>query len=119
MSTESIANRLVELCRSNQFETALEELYHDNISSVEMPGLPNEVVNGKPAVLTKTAAWFAGVEEMHGCEVSAPQIAGSFFSVAMTLDVTFKNAGRIQVAEICVYQVADNKIVREQFFYAK
>ena len=35
----------------------------------------------------------------------------------MTLDATFKSRGRMQMEEICLYQVKNGKIVREQFFY--
>jgi len=37
--------------------------------------------------------------------------------VPMTLDATMKGRGRINLEEICVYQVRNGKIVREQFFY--
>jgi hypothetical protein len=35
----------------------------------------------------------------------------------MTMDATFKGRGRVNMEEICVYQVKDGKVVREQFFY--
>jgi hypothetical protein len=31
--------------------------------------------------------------------------------------VTFKGAGRRMLEEICVYEVNDGKIVREQFYF--
>jgi hypothetical protein len=34
----------------------------------------------------------------------------------MQLDMTMKGQGRTNMAELCVYQVKDGKIVAEQFF---
>jgi ketosteroid isomerase-like protein len=44
-------------------------------------------------------------------------IAGNWFSIAMTMDVTMTGHGRMDMREICVYQVRDGKVAREQFFY--
>jgi hypothetical protein len=57
------------------------------------------------------------VQQIHGLEVSDPVIAGNWFSISMTLDVTMKEYGRNTMTEICVYHVKDDKIVSEQFFY--
>jgi ketosteroid isomerase-like protein len=35
----------------------------------------------------------------------------------MHLDATMKGRGRMDMREICVYHVRDDKIVQEQFFY--
>jgi hypothetical protein len=35
----------------------------------------------------------------------------------MSFDATFKGGGRTKMDEICVYEVKDGKIVKEQFFY--
>jgi hypothetical protein len=40
MNTESIANRLVELCRAGKFEQAQKELYASDAVSIEPEGLP-------------------------------------------------------------------------------
>lgn len=37
----------------------------------------------------------------------------------MTMDITMKGMGRFTMEEICVYEVNDGKIVREDFFYAE
>ena len=36
----------------------------------------------------------------------------------MTIDATWKGRGRHAMEEICVYETANGKVVREQFFYA-
>ena len=57
------------------------------------------------------------IEAVHGGYSSQPVVGGNHFSLAMGMDVTFKGKGRTQMDEICVYEVKDGKIVKEQFFY--
>jgi hypothetical protein len=54
---------------------------------------------------------------LHNASVSDPLIAGDFFTVAMSFDVTFKKSGRTQMEEIALYEVKDGKIVMDHFFY--
>jgi hypothetical protein len=56
------------------------------------------------------------VEEMHGGSVSEPLVAENTFAFVMSMDMTMKGKGRMNVGELCVYQVKDGKIVSEQFF---
>jgi ketosteroid isomerase-like protein len=117
MSTQEVANKLVELCRQGQNMQAMETLYAENIESFEQPGAPNEHLRGLDAVKQKSQQWYENVEEFHGAEVSDPVVAGNHFSVAMKNDITFKKEGRMAIEEVCVYEVKDGKIVRERFFY--
>ena len=57
------------------------------------------------------------VVEFHGGEISEPLIADNHFTAKMSFDVTFKDRGRQQMEEVCVFEVNDGKIVNEQFFY--
>jgi hypothetical protein len=58
------------------------------------------------------------VVEMHSGEVSDPIVAGSFFSLIIKNDITFKEQRRSKIEEVCVYEVKNEKIVKEQFFYS-
>lgn len=118
MNTQEVANRLVEMCRQGQNMEALAELYADNCVSREMPGMPNDVVEGLPAITKKSEQWLANVEEFHSTEIGDPVVVGNHFTCTMKFDCTFKDRGRIQMEEVCVYQVADGKINNEQFFYS-
>ncbi len=118
MNTQEIANRLVELCKTGAWDQAQNELFHEDCVSIEPEGMPDNVVKGLPAIVKKGEMWASMVEETHGGEVSDPLVAGDFFSIRMSFDVTFKDRGRVQDAEICVYETKDGKIVKEQFFYA-
>ena len=117
MNTQQVADRLIEMCRNGQNMEALEELYADNVVSKEMPGMPSEVTTGIKEVFAKSEQWLNNVQEFHKSVISEPQVAGNHFSCTMDMDVTFKDRGRQQMKEVCVYEVNDGKIVSEQFFY--
>ena len=120
MTTQEVANRLVELCRAGQFEAAHDELYAADVVSIEpansqMPG----TVTGVEAIKQKGQMFQAGTEQVYGISVSEPVIAGNYFYINLTFDILMKgeNMQRFDMAELCVYQVKDGKIVSEQFFY--
>src|SRR5574337_75021 len=120
MNTEAVAKRLVELCRKGEHEQAQRELYAPDAVSIEMPGAPAGALGdtqGLEAIYEKGRQFAAMVEAVHASSVSEPVVAGNWFSVSMAMDVTFRGRGRVQMTEICVYQVRDGKVVREQFFY--
>lgn len=120
MSTEQIAKRLVELCREGKYEQAQDELYAQDAVSVEMEGAPGGAsgnVKGLDAIREKGRKWQESIETIHGGSVGDPIVAGDWFSVAMGIDATYKGMGRMDMKEICVYQVRDGKIAHEQFFY--
>ena len=83
MSTQKVANCLVELMRKGDGMTAISELYADNIISKEMPGYPGEITSGKESVTQKSVEWFNNVQEFHKGEISDPQVAGNHFSCTM------------------------------------
>ena len=117
MTTTEIATRLVQLCRKGDWAQAQQELYEDSAESIEPAGAPWGNVQGKAAIQQKAAQWFSSVEEFHGSEISDPLVAGDFFTIRMMNDTTMKGMGRMQFEEICLYQVRDGKIIKEQFFY--
>ncbi|TSE08811.1 MULTISPECIES: SnoaL-like domain-containing protein [Aquimarina] len=118
MNTQQVATRLVELCRLGENMQAINELYAQNVVSKEMQGMPNSITSGIDAVLKKSEDWYASVEEFHGGEISDPLVAENHFSCSMKMDCTFKEQGRMQIEEVCVYQVDNGKITEEQFFYS-
>jgi hypothetical protein len=117
MTTEQVAKKLVETCRKGQVLQAGEELYSENIVSIEPEHGPMKSAKGKKAVLDKGAQLASMIEERHGGSFSEPIVNGNHFSVAMTLDATLKGMGRVNLQEICVYEVKEGKIVKEQFFF--
>lgn len=117
MTTQEIATKLEEYCTKGEFETAYKELYSPNCQSIEVKGAPMEVCNGLEEMAAKGKAWNESMEAFHASSVGKPIVAGNHFSMAMMIDATFKGRGREKLDEICVYEVKDGKIVKEQFFY--
>lgn len=120
MNTEQVAKRLVELCREGKYDQAQDELYAEDAVSVEMAGMQSGAlgnVKGMAAIREKGRKWMESIETIHGGSVSDPVVAADWFSLALGIDATYRDKGRMPMEEICVYQVRDGKIVHEQFFY--
>ncbi len=117
MSTKEIAEKLVASCRAGDFVSPYQELYSPEIVSIEPDGMPNVYVKGFDAIMAKGETFQEMIEKNHGGSVSDPVVADNFFSCSMTMDVTFKGKPRMLVSEICVYEVQNGKIVKEQFFF--
>ena len=56
------------------------------------------------------------LEQTHGGSVSEPLVTDNSFAIVLGMDVTMKEGGRMDIKELCVYNVKDGKIVSEQFF---
>lgn len=117
MTTQTIANRLVELCRQGQYDQAYQELFAENAVAIEPARYNVPPTEGLPALLEKGKKWAEDLVEVHDTTVSNPIVAGDYFTVSMSLDLTTKSQGRSQMEEICLYEVQDGKVVKEQFFY--
>jgi hypothetical protein len=118
MTTQQIADRLVELCRQGQFETAQKELFSQEVISIEPYSTPDfeKETKGLPAILKKGKKFESMTEKMHGLNVSDPILADQSFACSMFMDVTMKGSERMKMTELCVYNVKDGKIISEEFF---
>lgn len=117
MTTQQIAERLVALCRQAKWEEAQRELYANDVLSVEPYATPafEKETRGLEAIVEKGHKFNAMIETVHALEVSNPVVAGSSFACSMRLDVTMKGQGRMNMTELCVYDVKDGKVVKEEF----
>ena len=118
MTTQEVANRLVELCRMGNYEGAQTELFSEDAQSIEADragGLQTTI--GLAAIIAKGHQFQSMLEEVHGGSVSDPVIAGNKFAISIILDATMKGQGRMNMEEIGVYDVKDGKIIKEQFFF--
>lgn len=118
MTTQDVANRMTELFKENKWSQVQDELYADNCESIEpahAEGL--KTVRGMAAIKQKGEDFNAMIEEMHGGWVSDLLVGGNYITCAMGMDVTMKGMGRINLNEVCVYEVKDGKVVKEQFFF--
>ncbi len=117
MTTQQVADRLVELCRKGQIFEAQQELYGDDIVCVEPAHSQTPLTKGKEAVFAKGKMFASMIEEHHDGYFADPVVNGNFFAVPTMIDATMKGMGRMKLEEISVYEVKDGKIVFEQFFY--
>lgn len=118
MTTQEIANRLVELCKEGQFQQVVEELYSPDILSIEPKGAIWPEGRGLEFIQQKGEQWMAMVAEVHDSYISDPLVADQFFTIQMRTDVTLNESGaRMVMDELCLYRTENGKIVEEQFFY--
>ncbi len=118
MTTQQVANKLVELCRQGKIDEVQKTLYAADAKSVEANEMMGPmIVEGLEGIKAKSVAFQAGVEEFHGATISDPIIGGNSFAITWSMDATFKGRGRMTIEEVCAYKVKDGKIVLEQFFY--
>ena len=117
MTTQKIAERLVELCRQGNFETAQKEPHAADVISVEPYGTATfaKETKGLDALLEKGRQFSGMIDQVHSIAVSDPLVAGSSFAIALQLDMTIKGHGRMTLDELCIYEVKDGKIISERF----
>ncbi len=121
MSALEIGQKLVSLCKEGKFEEALQELYGDNIVSIEgqdMEGMPARM-EGIEAIRGKNA-WWSENHEIHSVDVTGPYCGHrqDQFAAEFTMDVTNKPSGeRTQMREVALYTIDGDKIVQEEFLY--
>jgi limonene-1,2-epoxide hydrolase len=116
-TTQEVADRFYELAQQGKFDQIQDELYDENVRSVEPAHSNWQNVQGIDKIKEKAKQWQEMTEEMHGGYTGKPQVAGNFFSCVMGMDVTIKGQGRVKMDEIAVYEVKDGKIVLEHFFF--
>jgi hypothetical protein len=118
MTTQEVANRLVELCREGKYEQVVTELYSPDIVSVEPEGAPDRIVKGLEAIAKKGVRFQSMLEKVNSTVVTDPIVAENFFSCAMLMNVVMKGMPHaIDMDEVCVYTVNNGKVVKEEFFY--
>ncbi|MDQ2863981.1 MAG: ester cyclase [Bacteroidota bacterium] len=118
MVTKEIARQLVEMCRNGQVEEAKEQLFAEDIISIEPhEGMLPKEAKGIEAIRNKAELFISLVENFYGDTISDPVIAGDYFSITWESDIQMKGEARKTNSELCVYKTKDGKIISEQFFY--
>lgn len=118
MTTNDIANQLVAICRTGDFEKAQKELFSNDAVSIEPHATPDfdKETKGLHAIFEKGKKFAAMVDKTHTVTISDPLIASNSFACLLNMDVTMKGQGRMAMKELCVYEVNNGKIVSERFF---
>ncbi|RED97860.1 nuclear transport factor 2 family protein [Marinoscillum furvescens] len=118
MTTQEIAEKLVNLCRAGKYEQVYLELYAPEIVSKEPEEGGWKTTHGMDELQAKGDQWRDMVEEVLESEISDPLAADDYFTCRMRMKVKLKGFDEpSEWDELCLYQVKDGKVVLEQFFY--
>ena len=118
LTTQEVAARFSELAKQEKWFEIQDELFADNVKSIDPPDSPYfTYAEGKTAVRKKGEDWVKRIEAAHKTYTSEPIVAGNHFAVAREVDITVQGLGRIQINEIMLYEVKEGEIVSEKFFY--
>ncbi|AWO00365.1 hypothetical protein DLD77_00900 [Chitinophaga alhagiae] len=117
-TVQQVAARFMELARQEKWFEIHNELFADNVKSVDPPDSPYfGYAEGKVPVRQKGERFVSRITALHHAATSEPVIAGNHFAVGREMDITTQDHGRIQINEIMLYEVKNGEIVLEQFFY--
>jgi len=118
LTTKEVAARFNELAGQEKWFEIQDELFADNIKSIDPPNSPYfKFAEGKSTVRKKGEDWVKKIEGVHGTYTTQPVIGGNHFAVGRGVDITVKGFGRVKIDQIMLYEVKDGQIVLEQFFY--
>ena len=118
LTTQQVVARFNELAQQEKWFEIQDELFAENVKSIDPPNSPYfKYAEGKAAVRKKGEDWVKNIEAAHGRHTTQPIIAANHFAVVRNVDITVKGFGRIQIDEIMLYEVKDGQIISEQFFY--
>jgi hypothetical protein len=118
-STLEIGKKYVALCQEGKNEVILDTLFSKDAVSVEAGAPPGQerTAKGLEAIRGKSK-WWRDNHTVHKAEVSGPYPHDDRFAVRFVYDVTNKPSGkRISMDEVGLFTVANDKIVKEEFFY--
>ena len=94
-TTQEVAARFEELARQEKWFEIQDELFADNVRSIDPPNSPYfKYAEGKAAVRQKGENWVKKIEEGHGKYTSQPVVSGHHFAVGRGVDITVKGFGR-------------------------
>ncbi len=119
MSTQTVGEKLVDLCKQGKDLDAVKQLYDQNVVSKEAASPNNEPTEtkGVNAVVEKIKMWFDD-HTIHSTKIKGPFPNGDHFAVYFTYDVTNKkNSQRFNMEEIGIFKVENDKIIKDKYYY--
>ena len=118
LTTQEVAARFNELAQQEKWFEIQNELFADDVRSVDPPNSPYfGYAEGKASVHKKGEEWVKKIQGVHGTSTTQPVVGGNHFAAGRSFDITTEGFGRIKIEEIMLYEVKDGQIVVEQFFY--
>ena len=118
LTTQMVATRFNELAQQEKWFEIQDELFSDDVKSIDPPESPYfGYAEGKAAVRKKGEDFVKRITAAHRRFTTAPIVAGKHFAVGREVDITVEGLGRIQINELMVYEVRNGQIISEQFIY--
>jgi hypothetical protein len=119
METKEIAQKLVDYCRKGDWQGAYDDLFAEDAINIEPIASPLSGIEtkGRDKLKEKAKGYEAMVQKSYGYTVSEPLVAGNGIAFILTMDNDMKGQGRATMSELCLYEVKDGKIAKEQFYY--
>jgi ketosteroid isomerase-like protein len=117
-NTFEVGKKLVDYCKQGQNSKAIDELYAQDIVSIEPQGSPDMPAEsrGLEAVRGKNK-WFEDHYDIKKVDLLGPFPHGDQFTVYMKYDTVEKKTNkRVPMEEIALYTTKNGKIVKEEFF---
>jgi hypothetical protein len=118
LTTHEVAARFDKLAQQEQWFEIQDELFADNVRSIEPSHSPyfNDA-DGKDSVRKKGEDWVAKIQQAHRTHTTHPVVGGNYFTVGREVDITVEGHGKVVINQIMLYEVRNGQIVLEQFFY--
>ena len=122
MTTQEIADRYHELASQGKWFEIQDELFADNVKSIEPADAPTRFrylknAEGKANVRRKAEEWVSRVEKVYSQYFSVPVVGGDHFALAWGIDADVAGLGRKKIDEIMLYGVRDGQIVHGKRIY--
>ena len=118
LTIQEVADRFDTLAQQELWFEIQDELFADNVRSVEPQNSPYlGPAEGKGPVRKKGEDFVAKVQAVHRMYTTHPVVGGDHFAVGREMDMTVEGYGRVNINEIMLYKVKDGQIVLEQFVY--
>lgn len=118
MTPQEVAARFNELAKEGKWFEIQNELFADNVRSIDPEGSPYfRYAEGKEAVRKKGLDFVSQVTAVHSDIITEPIVAGNYFALGREIDLATTGHSRFQIKEIMLYEVRDGRIILEQFIY--
>lgn len=118
MTTQAVADQLVNLLREGKFEAIYDQLFDkEKVRHIEpqSPYFPD--LTGVKAIKEKDAQMGANIESVQSMEVGDAIVSKDHIALTYRISLALKDGSTMSLDEIIVYKVENGKIVLEQFFY--
>src|SRR5436305_14829045 len=101
LTTREVATRFSELARHEKWFEIQDELFSDNVRSIDPENSPYfGYAEGKTPVRKKGEDFVKKIEAFHGASTTEPVVGSNYFAVGRKVDVTVQKFGRVQMNEV-------------------